>query len=229
VRAKNHSSTSLVEETAARLREMILAREPYGQLGSLRELAKALGVGIVTLQQASRVLEHEGLLEVRRGPGGGYFGIRPDAAALGRSISKFLLAHESDEHEAIDIISLLDCELLAGAAAGGNDALRNDLRRLGDTIAACDTPEQRIMFENKFHDIAFRMVKKPLTELLARVTMRLYTAHMHVTFYTGPDGVAAWKMQRHDIVNAILRGDPELARFEGMRRRNYLMRQLHAS
>jgi len=228
VRAKGHASTSLVQETAARLREMILAREPCTQIGSMQELAKALGVGIVTLQQASRVLEHEGLLEVRRGPGGGYVGTRPDAGALGRSISRFLLAHVADEHEAIDIISLLDCELLACAASGGNDILRKELRRLGNTIDDCDTPEQRVAFENKFHDIVFRMVKRPLTELLARVTMRLYSDHMDVAFYPGSDGAAFWKMQRHDIVNAILRSDPDLARFEGMRRRAYLMRQLNA-
>ncbi|HMO67746.1 MAG TPA: GntR family transcriptional regulator, partial [Novosphingobium sp.] len=61
----------LVPETAARLREIIFAHEAGEQIGSLPELAKALGVGIVTVQQAARVLEHEGLLEVRRGPGGG--------------------------------------------------------------------------------------------------------------------------------------------------------------
>ncbi len=82
------------------------------------------------------------------------------------------------------------------------------------------------MFENKFHDILFRMINRPLTELLARVTMRLYSDQMHFTFYSGPDGAAVWKMQRHDIVNAILRRDPDLARFEGMRRRAYLMQQL---
>ena len=226
MRATNHSPTGLVQETAARLRKMILGREPYTLLGSLKDLTKALGVGIVTLQQASRILEHEGLLEVRRGPGGGYFGTRPDAAALGRSISQFLLAHASDEHEAIDIVSLLDCELLPWAALGGDDTLREELRRLGDTIDSCDTSEQRVMFENKFHDVLFRMINKPLTELLARVTMRLYSDQMHFTFYSGPEGEAAWKLQRHDIVNAILRRDPDLARFEGMRRRAYLMQRL---
>jgi GntR family transcriptional repressor for pyruvate dehydrogenase complex len=227
VRAKNQPATGLVQDTAVRLREMILACEPYTQLGSLRDLTKKFGIGIVTLQQASRILEHEGLLEVRRGPGGGYFGIRPDAAALGRSISGFLLAHASDEHEAIDIVSLLDCELLA-AAASGNDAPREELRRLRDTIDACDTPAQRVRFENEFHAIVFRMVKRPLTELLARVTMRLYSADMHLAFYSDPDGADIWKIQRHDIVHAIMRRDPDLARFEGMRRRAYLMQRLNA-
>jgi DNA-binding FadR family transcriptional regulator len=224
--ARNHASTGRVQEAAAQLRKMILTREPGAQLGSLRDLTETLGVGVVTVQQASRVLEHEGLLEVRRGPGGGYFGARPDATAIGRSISQFLLAHGSDEHEAIDIISLLDCEILAAAAGGGDDALREQLRRLGDTIDGRVTSAQRVDFENKFHDIVFQMVQRPLTELLARVTMRLYTEEMHTAFYAGEDGAAAWKTQRHDIVDAVLRGDPALARFEAGRRREHLMRQL---
>lgn len=227
-RAADQPSTGLVQETAARLREMILAREPGALLGSLRELTKALGVGIVTLQQASRILEHEGFLEVRRGPGGGYFGMRPDAGALGRSISSFLLAHASDEHEAIDIITLLDCELFAGAAAGGSDALREELLHLRDEIDVSDTSEQRIAFEKRFHDILFRMVHRPLTELLARVTMRAYSDTMQLAFYPGPQGAAVWKTQRRDTVDAILRRDPDLARFQGRRRRTYLMQQAEA-
>jgi DNA-binding FadR family transcriptional regulator len=208
---------------------MILAREPNALLGSLRDLAKTLGVGVVTLQQVSRILEHEGFLEVRRGPGGGYFGARPDAGALGRSISSFLVAHASDEHEAIDIISLLDCELLAAAASGGTDAQRDELRRLRDDIEACDAPQQRVAFEKHFHDILFRMVNRPLTEVLARVTMRIYSDTIQVAFYSGPGGPEVWKTQRRDIVDAILRREPDLARFQGMRRRTYLMRQADAA
>ena len=76
----------LVPGTAEQMRELILAQAPGASIGSLPEVAKRLGVGIATVQQAARVLEHEGLLAVRRGPGGGYFGARPDAAALERSV-----------------------------------------------------------------------------------------------------------------------------------------------
>ena len=211
-----------------RLRQMILASEPNTLLGSLQELTKTLGVGTVTMQQASRILEHEGMLEVRRGPGGGYFGTRPDAAALGRAISQFLLAHASNDHEAVDIVSLLDCELMANAAAEGNDDLRKELKQLATTIDKRDTPEKRVSFENEFHHIIFRMVKRPLTELLARVTMRTYSARTHVTFYPDAEDFEAWKLQRHNIVYAILKRDPEMARFEAMRRRTYLMQKLQA-
>ena len=63
-------SRRLVNMTAARMRELILAEKPDRMIGSLPDLAKLLDVGTVTVQQAARVLEHEGLLQVRRGPGG---------------------------------------------------------------------------------------------------------------------------------------------------------------
>src|SRR5689334_15151938 len=89
----------LVQDTATSMRELILAREPGACIGSLRELANTLGVGIVTIQQAARVLEHEGLLAVRRGQNGGYYGMRPDEAALARAMSGFLLVHRSRSND----------------------------------------------------------------------------------------------------------------------------------
>ena len=64
---RSRSGQRLVHATAERLREMIYATEPESRIGSLTSLAETLGVGIVTVQQAARILEHEGLLEVRRG------------------------------------------------------------------------------------------------------------------------------------------------------------------
>ena len=217
----------LVQATAARLREMILAREPDTQIGSLREIAKTLGVGIVTVQQVARVLEHEGFLEVRRGHDGGYFGTRPNEAALQRSISGYLLVRSSSKyHEAIDIVTLLDCELMPAAALCTNESLREELRVLSESIDSRDTPEQRVAFENAMHTVLFRMVDRPLMELLARVAMRHYTDHPHPALYMGEEGVARWRTQRHEIVRAILRRDPELARFEAARRRSDLLSRL---
>lgn len=222
------SRERLVQATAARMREMILACEPDTHIGSLRDIAKALGVGIVTVQQVARVLEHEGFLVVRRGHDGGYYGTRPNEAALERAISGYLLVHrsKSNYHDAIDIMTLLDCELLPAAALCTNESLREELRVLAESIDSREAPEQRVAFENQMHNVLFRMVDRPLMELLARVTMRHCTDHPITTLYSGEAGVALWKTQRHEIVRAILRRDPELARFEAARRRSGLLSQL---
>ena len=106
----------IVQAAAAKLRDVILAREPGAQIGSLNEVAELLGVGIVTVQQAARILEHEGLLAVRRGPGGGYYGTRPDEAALERAFAAYLRVHGFSNRESHRMLSLLDCEIVPAAA-----------------------------------------------------------------------------------------------------------------
>src|ERR1700751_1470302 len=121
---------SLVQATAASLRDIIFSAEPDACIGSLGDLARKLDVGVVTVQQAARILEHEGLLEVRRGPGGGYFGVRPDGAALERSVPAYLRVHGEAYRDVADMMSLLDTELMPAAACCEDESLRRELVQL---------------------------------------------------------------------------------------------------
>lgn len=208
---------ALVPATADRLRDKVFARAPQERIGSLPDLAKAFGVGIVTVQQAARILEHEGLLEVRRGPGGGYYGARPDEAALERAIGVFMRLHPNSFEEALDITSLLFTELASAAAQCVDSGLREELRELAGRIASSDTQAQRGAFESEFQDLLFRMVKRPLFEVLTRVTLGFAVSQASRLLDATTLGVSQWKAGRHRIVAAILQQDPELARFEADR------------
>jgi DNA-binding FadR family transcriptional regulator len=219
----------LVQLTADRLRQMVLASPPGTQIGGLRELAAALGVGVVTVQQVARVLEHEGLLVARRGPGGGYYGARPDDAALERAFAAWLSVHGTGNHEILEMRTLLETELIVGAAGSSDEALFAEMRVLAATIAKCDTPEQRIAFEGKLNDLMFRMTRRPLVELLSRVTLRHYSMQSIPALFPGEDGLLAWKTGRTRILQAILQRDEALARFEADRHRNDTLRRLKLS
>lgn len=216
----------LVQASAASLRQLVLSREAEARIGSLPEVAEMLGVGIVTVQQAARILEHEGLLVVRRGPGGGYYGTRPDEAALERSMAAWLQAHGSGHHEALEMITLLENELIAVAARCDDPVLLDELRRVHARIDGCDTSEARIAFEEDLQALLFRMVRRPLVELLARVTMRHYAARQMPPIFAGPEGVRAWKAGRQRTVEAILDRDEALARFEAERHRRETLERL---
>ena len=216
----------LVQATAARLRDIILAHEPDAQIGSLNEVAQLLGVGVVTVQQAARVLEHEGLLAVRRGPGGGYYGKRPDEAALERSVAAYVRVHPAALQEVSEIVSLLDCELIPAAARCNDETQHAALRALSERVESSDTPELRIALENDLHDILYRMGNRPLIELLARVTGRLQRNQGAPPVFPGEEGVAAWKDGRQRILQAILNRDEALARFEATRYRQALVARL---
>jgi len=217
----------LVQASADRLRKMVLAREPGVQIGGLRELAAELGVGIVTVQQVARVLEHEGLLVARRGPGGGYYGARPDDAALERAFAAWLSVHGTGNHEILEMRTLLETELIAGAAASTDDALFEEVRALTGRVEGCDTAEQRIAFEGEINNLMFRMTKRPLVELLSRVTLQHYSSMRNIpALFPGADGLQAWKNGRRRILDAILQRDEALARFEADRHRNDTLRRL---
>jgi GntR family transcriptional regulator, transcriptional repressor for pyruvate dehydrogenase complex len=216
----------LVSATAEKMRDLILDRAPDALIGSLPELAKLLDVGITTVQQAARVLEHEGLLSVRRGPGGGYFGRRPDALALERSLAAYLRVRRGDDYEALKMMTLLDCELMPAAAHCTEAQLLDELRSLGVRVDQCLSGEERVAFEDDLHAILFKMVDQPLIELLAQVSIRFYRSRPIPQIFEGEEGLRAWRQWRHQIIDAILSQDPERARFEAERHRRKLLQRL---
>jgi len=227
--AKGGQKKRLVQETAARLRDIILAHEPDAQIGSLGDLSQQLGVGIVTVQQAARILEHEGLLVVRRGPGGGYYGKRPDEAALERSLAAFLRVHGFGYLEAFEMITLLDCDIFPAAARCEDESMRTAVLKLSHRIETCATPEQRIAFEDELRQLLFRMVPRPLMEFVVRATSRIYrAAQISDTLFVGSEGVTAWKAGRRRMLEAVLNRDEELAGFEAARYRKDVMARIRA-
>lgn len=207
----------LVQVTAERLRERIFAQLAGEQIGSLPELARDFGVGIVTVQQAARILEHEGLLEVRRGPGGGYYGRRPDAAVLERSLAAYMRTEPASWEEALDITSLLFNELCAAAAGCSDRARQDDLRAFAQKLARIEGDGDVAELELELQDLLFRMVNRPLFELLTRVTLRFAQSRPGAPEVRGAFAPGEWKTGRRRIIDAILRQDRELARFEADR------------
>src|SRR5690606_4084804 len=87
--------SSAVRSTAARLRDMALGQDADFFLGSEEQLIRLLDVSRPTFRQAARLLEHEQLLTIRRGPGGGFFTRRPSADAVVHLASICLVAQRS--------------------------------------------------------------------------------------------------------------------------------------
>jgi DNA-binding FadR family transcriptional regulator len=216
-----------VQTTADRLRDMIFAAQPDTRIGSLSGLAGQLGVGIVTVQQAARILEHEGLLEVRRGPGGGYYGQRPGAEALERSLAAYLRSESASWAEVLDMTSLLFNELAAAAARCADESLRAELRDFLAKVEAAPDEPTTAGLEGELQDLLFRMVDRPLFEMLTRVTLGIASTRSEEDRRGALFALRHWKTGRRRIIAAILEGDEELARFEANRQnRRVLMRGL---
>ena len=83
---------SAVEVAARRLRDDILQRAEVGVfLGSEEELMQRLAVSRATFRLAIKLLEHEELVTIRRGVGGGFFTRRPSANAVAHMAAVYLI------------------------------------------------------------------------------------------------------------------------------------------
>jgi GntR family transcriptional regulator, transcriptional repressor for pyruvate dehydrogenase complex len=216
-KSNEDAGLGLVQASAEQLRDMIFRAEPGERIGSLRSIADALGVGIVTVQQAARVLEHEGLLDVRRGPGGGYYGKRPDARSLERSLDAYLRTQPASWQEVLDLTSLLFNELAAAAAMCTDPELQANLRGVLSIIDRCEDEAMIGQLEKEFQDALFLMVDRPLFNLLTQMALRFSEGRSGDPIYQGLFGVETWSDGRRRIIAAILDNDPELARFEANR------------
>lgn len=218
----------LVLGAAEQLRDLILESEPGTQIGSLNEVAERLGVGIVTVQQAARILEHEGLLAVKRGPGGGYSGTRPDDSALERAFATYLRVHNFGYRDAFEMLILLDCDMIPAAAKSKDATLRQSIEELIARLEHCEQAEDRVQFERDLRDTLFKIAEKPFLVFMARVTMQLYKIQAKSLLFSAPEMVQLWKTGRFRILQAILQQDEALARFEAERYRQLVLSQLHS-
>ncbi|MET0180281.1 MAG: transcriptional regulator, partial [Novosphingobium sp.] len=161
----------------------------------------------------------------RRGPGGGYYAARPDAAALDRALSGFLRTHPGSFSEALNITSLLFTELVVAAASCQDPSLRADMAALDARLAVADF--DHATFEHDFQDLLFKMVAWPLFELLTHVTLHFAERAAPHTVTGSAATTESWREGRRRIIGAIVAGDAELARFEADRsNRRAVLRRL---
>lgn len=119
---------SPIEQAATALRAMALAAPSGEMIGSEDDVIAQLGVSRVTVRQAARLLERDGLLMVKRGKKGGYFAARPGLDMMEAVVCAYLdtlgigAAHTGGVATALWVESvrqatLVDRELAHAAAA----------------------------------------------------------------------------------------------------------------
>ena len=113
-----------MEAAASELRAIALRTAAGTLIGSEEAVLQQLGFSRSTVRQAARLIEQEGLLQVRRGINGGYYAARPDAGTIERTVSSYLETLEMDAEEVTAIASALWVEVVRKAATLGTDAAR---------------------------------------------------------------------------------------------------------
>lgn len=181
------------------------------QLPSEAELAASLGVATVTVREALSALRQQGLVETRRGRGGGSFVRAPDdpAAALLRArleeMSPSVLRDLCDHYAAV-----------AGAAArlAADRASEDEIERIRTGAAAMERagdPGQRRRAEGLFH---IEVVAAAQSARLTREEIRLQNEVGPLLWLPSGDTAAgrAALAQHLEVTRLIADGDGSAAR-----------------
>lgn len=168
------------EYVAEQLRRQITLRlvPPGGVLPPERDLAQTLRIGRATVQQAIAMLEAEGLVERRRGRGGGTFVSLPDteAAPLER-LRADLASSRGRLEEALAFRSEIEPACAAMASSARSAAELADIERAAGATVAAENDERFMQHDTEFHlAVARASHNRFFTEAMERVRLALNDA-----------------------------------------------------
>lgn len=180
------------------------------------ELAASLGVATVTLREALSELRSVGMIETRRGRGGGSFASRPrslDEARLRRRL-KNLGTHE--------LRDLGDLQLAIGGMAARRAAQRADqqhlqhLSDLVDALESADSPAERRRADGRFH---VELAAAAQSVRLAMLEMNVQAEHGDLLWIHSPHDQGRLETfhekvvsEHRAILDAVRSGNAEQAR-----------------
>lgn len=204
------------ETVAADMLAMVIDRGwPVGEsLGSEAELLDIHGVSRPVLRQAVRLLEHQGVVTMRRGPGGGLVVRQPDQGATLQAVNVYLQSHGIPPVTVLHTRKVLELAAVDLAIERLNDA---GVRLLQDTIAS-----NRLLHAGstsrelqRMHEVLGELAGDPALLLFLRVVLRL--TETKIGFAKRPvaareRAVARNRLANEGIAEAVLARDVHTAR-----------------
>ena len=207
------SPKSKAEQVAQRLLETIVDRglAPGTSLGTEAELLAVCEVSRPTLREALRILEAQGLLELRQGPGGGILVRRPSINALAHGLSVFLRLHEVPFLSVLQARELIEPTLAREAALAGTEADFAALEASITRMATLGDDQAAFIEENRvFHSIIARASGNPVLETFWATISVLADGRQHGVHFSF--GNRRHVLEAHQaILEACRARDPETA------------------
>nr|WP_275936301.1 FCD domain-containing protein [Sinosporangium album] len=207
------------EALARHVEEMIVSRRlmPGDRIATKDELRQDTGLARATVSEAVRLLQSQGRVVVRPGPGGGLFVAPTDPVVR---LGQTLLAVHSEPVTVADAVAVRDSlEPLVAADAARHRSARDiaDLRVLLDAMSdAVADPERFLRANWRLHErIAQIVANKVLQTIYIGLAQFIQDQALAVSHDLSPHEHAVYKQHRlhlHvDLVQAIISGDPDQA------------------
>lgn len=181
---------------------------PVGSvLGSEAELLDRYGISRAVLREAVRLLEHQHVARMRRGPGGGLVVDEPDIHTVIETVVLHLLRVDATLAEVIDTRLVLEELVAERAAERATEADIGPIRQTLASEAAGDWLHDRLL-----HSALASLTANPVLDLFVDILTRVGD------FFDVADAVLSPRLrkeaeQAHEqIAQAVLTNNPGLAR-----------------
>jgi DNA-binding FadR family transcriptional regulator len=206
--------SSAVRLAASRLRQMVLALDGENQfIGSEEDLIRQLDISRPTFRQVARLLEHEQLLKIKRGPGGGFFTRRPSVDAVAHLASICLVARKARLADMVQAGSPLVVEAARLAAASSDLDRRAQLLQFCQQSTVEDGASRRSSFvriSDEFSALLFALSGNPVLEMFIQI-VREFAAEVHAEHGLKTEFMQSYLTVMHKLAHAVNEGDVEVA------------------
>lgn len=169
--AKRQKLADLIAEDLKR-RIVLEKLEPGDSLPNERTLIDEYGCAKATIREALRVLELDGLIQLKTGPGGGGVIREVTIEPACRALRNFLHFQRVDGSQVYQLRRVVEVEIASSVVGRLDDAA---LARLRDNIARCRTPHedeesqrQHRILELEFHNILAQYSPNPLLRFMSQ-------------------------------------------------------------
>ncbi|MCA1844460.1 MAG: FCD domain-containing protein [Actinobacteria bacterium] len=217
LRLNNRGRSQKVAEIVAQsIAEYILKEDlkPGDALPNEKIMTESLAVGRATLREGLRLLETQGVLVIRPGPGGGPVLRETLPDDLASSMTLMLQSMRVSFLQVVEARTAIEPEIARAAALNRSDDQLEPLREACDVLVA--SPNQPGEFRaayNIFHELLGEMTGNVVLQVLAS-TLRKVSEPLHEQVAWGPRSERAAVQTHLRLVTAIEKRDADAARHE---------------
>lgn len=214
----NVARTTLAD-AEKRLRELALSVGEGTWLGREDVIMAKVGASRTTLRQIARMLEREGLLQVKKGATGGYFAARPDREFISAAVGSYLKALDLDFADVASVSLALWRESVAKAAENAEPHAKDEIEKFKGRIAAV-LPEATFAeireLELEIGEMVLRLANSRYTQVLFAISVAFAENRLPPPTTDTRDAkhfefVERWQSTKLAELDAIATGDAELA------------------
>lgn len=204
-------SGEIVEQVKSAIRAGQLG--PGDRLPPERELTELFGVSRVTVRDALRVLEANGLVQIRVGAGGGAFVTAPDSDDVGEGISNMLLMRSVSPQDVTETRMILEIGMLPLVCDRATDEDLDELERICDRADAmlAEGSDYDVALSADFHHTLAMAAHNEVIGMLIEPLHRPLEASLEVAKRRAPKMGVEGTAEHRKLVKAVRARDVDRA------------------